>query len=451
MAASDNNIEKSNDVVGNAGGEDVKRSIDKEQFEEKLNAIGLRLDPRNVGGLMKTLKRFTVRGRGRRSVVEDQEHADKKVIVLDPAQVSNTEDLAKILSEEERERAGAEIIDVEVRQGYDNLSAEQILRKLIPAEIKELPASFETVGHLAHVNLREEVLPWRYQIGQVILDKNPVLRTVVNKIGSIENQFRTFPMEVIAGEENTEVEVKQYGCTFRFNFADVYWNSRLHEEHRKLVTRFKPGQILVDAFCGVGPFAVPAAQEGVKVYASDLNPKSYESLVQNVKVNKVEDLVVPSNEDARVFIRRTLADGVLADHFVMNLPASGLEFLDAFRGAFSRERFSGAIVEDDRNGMFGESSSEDDGPDKKRAKVDVEDSEQASASLKPLPLVHCYCFSSADDFKEDIILRAEKSLGSKLSRELTDVRQVRDVAPRKMMYCLHFRVPEEAAFAVDAC
>lgn len=38
---------------------------------------------------------------------------------------------------------------------------------------------------------------------------------------------------------------------------------------------------------GVGPFSVPAAKKGAIVYANDLNPASYESLCENIRLNKV--------------------------------------------------------------------------------------------------------------------------------------------------------------------
>lgn len=66
-----------------------------------------------------------------------------------------------------------------------------------------------------HVNLKEAWLPYKTLIGQVFLDascawvaqrlrtdeqKNPNLRTIVNKLDSIHAEFRYFDMEVLAGE-----------------------------------------------------------------------------------------------------------------------------------------------------------------------------------------------------------------------------------------------------------
>jgi len=63
--------------------------------------------------------------------------------------------------------------------------------------IEEVPSSFEAAGRSAHLNLWEEALPFKYFIGKAILEKNlPMIRLVVNKIGNIENEFPTFPMEI---------------------------------------------------------------------------------------------------------------------------------------------------------------------------------------------------------------------------------------------------------------
>ena len=78
---------------------------------------------------------------------------------------------------------------------YDNYSVDEVLQKVLPPNT-EIPSSFEQAGHIAHLNIREELLPFKYTIGAVIMDKNSNIKTVVNKVGSIETEFRTFPMEV---------------------------------------------------------------------------------------------------------------------------------------------------------------------------------------------------------------------------------------------------------------
>jgi Met-10+ like-protein len=55
------------------------------------------------------------------------------------------------------------------------------LQRLLP-EGSDVPSSFETVGHIAHLNIRDELIPYKHLIGQVILDKNLNIRTVVNKV-----------------------------------------------------------------------------------------------------------------------------------------------------------------------------------------------------------------------------------------------------------------------------
>lgn len=50
-------------------------------------------------------------------------------------------------------------------------------------------------------------------------------------------------MEILAGDPDLETEVKQYKSRFRLNYGEVYWNSRLEQEHRRLTDSFRKGQV----------------------------------------------------------------------------------------------------------------------------------------------------------------------------------------------------------------
>jgi tRNA (guanine37-N1)-methyltransferase len=132
-------------------------------------------------------------------------------------------------------------------------------------------------------------LPHKNLIAQVLMDKNPTVKTVINKIDEVgtESEYRTFGYEVLAGEDDMNVEVREEDCIFRFDYSKVYWNSRLNTEHTRLVTMFNPGEVVCDVMAGVGPFAVPAGKKGVIVWANDLNPDSYASLKDAINRNKV--------------------------------------------------------------------------------------------------------------------------------------------------------------------
>ena len=97
------------------------------------------------------------------------------------------------------------------------------------------------------------------------------------------------PVRCITLRSVTEIKSQhESNCRFTFDFREVYWNSRLHSEHERLIDVFKPEDgIVADVFAGVGPFAVPAAKKGCAVLANDLNPNSAKWLLQNVANNNV--------------------------------------------------------------------------------------------------------------------------------------------------------------------
>ncbi|XP_042489598.1 tRNA (guanine(37)-N1)-methyltransferase 2 [Macadamia integrifolia] len=187
---------------------------------------------------------------------------------------------------------------------------DHVLKQILPLGV-DVPSSFETIGHITHLNIAEELLPYKDVIAKVIYvnsDKNqPRIKTVVNKVGTITNEFRVPKFEILAGKEGMVTELKQYGVTFKPDYGLVYWNSRLEHEHIPLVSQFQAGEIICDMFAGVGPFTVPAAQKGCIVHANDLNPDSVHYLKINVSINKVEDFVFAYNMDARAFISQLLA------------------------------------------------------------------------------------------------------------------------------------------------
>lgn len=328
---------------------------------------------------------------------------------------------------------GATVRKGTIELTYENASVEEALQMLLyginpftgrgssqqddeqpqahAAAAVSVPTAFETAGHLAHFNLRDEIRPYGPFMGRIVLDKLPHIRTVVNKFSAIENEFRTCPLELLAGENTTQVEVRESGARFRFDFANVYWNSRLQTEHARIIACVPKGAIVCDVMAGVGPFAVPLAMKGCTVHANDLNPASVQSLRENAELNNVTRRITTFNQDGREFVRRTVRDRVFGQHFIMNLPHMALEFLDAFRGLYA--------------GL------------------------PADAMPAEMPTIHVYCFSKSSDPKQDACERASLVLGHRITPESPSMvaHIVRDVAPRTYMICLSFRLPVEVALA----
>ena len=86
-----------------------------------------------------------------------------------------------------------EIVRHDVHLTEKNFTMTEMFKHILPPNI-DPPSSFEIIGHIAHLNLRAEHLPYRHQIGEIILKKCPTLRTVVNKVRLFfeEREFKKY-------------------------------------------------------------------------------------------------------------------------------------------------------------------------------------------------------------------------------------------------------------------
>ena len=148
--------------------------------------------------------------------------------------------------------------------------------------------------------------------------------------------------------------------------------------------------------------------------------------------NKVRlaDRVDCFNLDGRDFLRQVVipdvarrirqeASSAIAKrefHVVMNLPAIAIEFLDVLPGCMEEEDLSSCGRAEGGDGVGGEA-------------VEEEKEEIPDFFLT----VYCYCFSKAEDVVGDTRERVEAVLGTKLGDDVCQIRDVRNVAPNKIM------------------
>jgi len=389
--------------------------LNRDIFVKDIHIPSVQVVSSNVGKSMKILKKYLLKIEKLKPVRETE--SEKRSILLDPINFKSYEEL----DSEEKNHLNALDISNEnfsntvIHLKYENFKLDDILKAVLPKD-QEGCTSFSRIGHIIHLNLRDHLLPYKLLIGQVLMDKIHGVKTVVNKNHIIDSTYRNFQMEVLAGVEDFTAEVKENGCTFKFDFSKVYWNSRLCTEHERIIKLLPENTVLFDVFAGVGPFSIPAAKlRKCQVFANDLNPFSFEWLNENVRLNKVKT-VETFNQDGRDFIRDQLGSYLLKRptqkiHVTMNLPAIAVEFLDAYIGLLEGSNIT----------------------------------EQDSINLT----VHVYGFCQESASFTEIRERVESILKCNLEEHVVEIVDVRDISPKKHMMRMSFQMPVAVLLACD--
>lgn len=205
----------------------------------------------------------------------------------------------------------------------------QLKGKLGTRELGLLPSGFQAIGEICILNLNQDLLSFKNEIGEVVLEIFPRFKTICNKKGEITGKFREPQIEVIAGENKTEAIVKENNCLYKFDVTKVMFAKGNINERVRIARQVQPGEIVVDMFAGIGYFSVPIGKLSLpsKVYSIELNPNSVYYLKENLRLNKIADKFEVIPGDSMEEVPKLIERGVKADRVVMGYLPPPMEFV----------------------------------------------------------------------------------------------------------------------------
>lgn len=125
----------------------------------------------------------------------------------------------------------------------------------------------------------------------------PYINNVV-KIGHIHGQKREPDIELIYGDRTETIHKENY-CKFKIDVSKVMWSKGNTGERLRMSKLPEKSETIIDMFAGIGYFTIPMAvhSKPKRIYAIEINPVSYEFLCENIKLNKVDEIVKPNLGD----------------------------------------------------------------------------------------------------------------------------------------------------------
>ncbi len=236
---------------------------------------------------------------------------------------------------------------------------EKLSDVLTEEELSILPRGFQTLGNIIIVKLNPKLLEKKEIIGQAYLDLLSKIRSVYINKGRIIGSFREPEnIEFLVGEDNPIVEHREHGIIYRFDITKIMFSQGNLNERRFLATLVKKGEKIVDMFAGIGYFSLPIAKhsEVGQIYSIELNPKSYKTLLENIKLNHLEEKIIAINGDCKKEVIELSKSGLRADRVIMGVFPAPIDFIKEALSLTKKEgtvfHFEGVVEKDDHSSLF---------------------------------------------------------------------------------------------------
>ena len=132
------------------------------------------------------------------------------------------------------------------------------------------------------------------KFAEEIMRKHKNVKSVLKKLSQRKGEYRIYELKILLGDENTEVVHKEHGIRLKLDPKKVYFSPREATERQRIASQVKEGETVLVMFSGIMPFGIAIAKKvRAKVYGIELNPEAHRYALENARINKVSDRVVP--------------------------------------------------------------------------------------------------------------------------------------------------------------
>ncbi|MGI0018852.1 MAG: class I SAM-dependent methyltransferase [Nitrososphaera sp.] len=199
---------------------------------------------------------------------------------------------------------------------------------LDPEEASQVYSAFDQIGDIVIVKIPDELAGKKKVIAEAILANVKTAKAVFAQASAVKGDFRVRDLEHLAGENRTVTEYKEHACKFKVDVARAYFSPRLSTERQRIAELTGDNDVVVNMFAGVGTYSVVIAKKvrTARVYSIDSNSVANDLCIENARLNKVSERVIPICGDAAKVIEEQLAG--VADRVLMPLPERAKEFIE---------------------------------------------------------------------------------------------------------------------------
>lgn len=191
---------------------------------------------------------------------------------------------------------------------------------------KKINSGIDIVGDIAIVRLEGKTQAEKHEFASMLLKELKNVRTVYEQAGPVEGIFRLKKLIFLAGEKKSLTLHKENGILLKVDVERCYFSPRLSSERKRVLSKTKIGESVLNMFAGVGPFSILLAKKArCRVTSIELNTCACRLHNENCSLNKVTELIDIINSDSY------LADSMLNtryDRIIMPLPTASNIYIE---------------------------------------------------------------------------------------------------------------------------